>query len=363
MQNSNKKKICIVTRSLGEGGADRVASLQSIFFSDLGYDVYIVSILNYIQYPYKGQLLNLGLMKEQEDTILGRLKRFITFKRFLKKNEIDVIIDHRVRSKTFSETLLSFILYRTDTIYMVHSYNINLYFPSVRWVSKRIYGRAKYIVTVSKGIYERVNRAYRFPNVITIPNPIDFNYIDEKKSDPVEIDFKYILWYGRFEDDSKNLTLLINAYNHSILPDNTIKLVLMGNGKDKLKIQKLISHLDLEEYIKLMPFSENPFPVISNAIFSTLSSKYEGAPMTILESLACGTPVVSVNYLGNNMVVKNEYNGLLVKNHDVDALSEAFSRFVRDKKLYRNCKQNALKSVKKYSTHNVAKQWEQIINT
>jgi len=110
MQNSHKKRICIVTRSLGEGGSDRVASLQSIFLNDLGYDVYVVSILNWIKYPYKGTLLNLGKLKEQEDTALGRIKRFVIFRNFLRRNEIDIIIDHRVRIKTLSECIISLLL-------------------------------------------------------------------------------------------------------------------------------------------------------------------------------------------------------------------------------------------------------------
>ena len=68
MQNTHKKRICIVCRSLSEGGADRVAAMQSIFLTELGYTVYIVTILNSIAYPYKGQLYNLGEIKEKNDT-------------------------------------------------------------------------------------------------------------------------------------------------------------------------------------------------------------------------------------------------------------------------------------------------------
>ena len=74
MQSKHKKRICIVSRSLSEGGADRVAAMQSIFLSDLGYEVFIVTILNSIQYPFKGELFNLGEFKEQNDTFLGRFK-------------------------------------------------------------------------------------------------------------------------------------------------------------------------------------------------------------------------------------------------------------------------------------------------
>ena len=102
MQSNHKKRICIVTRSLSEGGADRVASLQSIMLESLGYEVFIVTVLNSISYPYKGTLFNLGEIKDKNDTIFGRLNRLLLLRKFLKVKEIDIVIDHRVRIKPFS---------------------------------------------------------------------------------------------------------------------------------------------------------------------------------------------------------------------------------------------------------------------
>ena len=63
MQSNNKKRICIVTRSLGGGGLERVAAKQSEYLHDYGYKVFIVTILDQIDYPFKGKLLNLIIHK------------------------------------------------------------------------------------------------------------------------------------------------------------------------------------------------------------------------------------------------------------------------------------------------------------
>ena len=60
-QKSAKIKICIVTSSLAKGGAQKSSSTLSIVLDSLGYEVHIVSILDSIDYPYKGTLLNLGV--------------------------------------------------------------------------------------------------------------------------------------------------------------------------------------------------------------------------------------------------------------------------------------------------------------
>lgn len=363
MQNKHKKRICIVSRSLSEGGADRVAAMQSIFLSNLGYDVHLVIILNNIKYPYKGLLFNLGEIKEKNDSYFGRLNRLLLFKNFLKTNNIDVIIDHRVRCKRFSEYIVSGYVYSKPTIYMVHNFTIERYFPPIKFLTKFFYKNAKSIVAVSSGIEKKIKDAYSFNNVKTIYNPIDFDYIDSLKRQNTDLSYPYIFWYGRFEDKQKNLSLLIDAYALSQLPSGNIKLLLMGNGKDKSYLAKKILNKGLEGFIELLPFSENPFRYINDSKYTVLTSNYEGFPMSVLESLACGIPVVSVAYKNfEDGVIRNEYNGLMIENHNPDALARALNRFFEDEKLYLRCKENAQKSVAIFDVKNISNQWQTLID-
>jgi len=362
MQSKHKKRICIVTRSLSEGGADRVASLQSIFLHDLGYQIFIVSILDATAYPYKGTLLNLGELKSKDNTLLGRFKRFLTFKKFIDDNKIDVVIDHRVRLKTWSEFLISKWIYRTKAIYIVHNIDTKKYFPKVKWVAKRIYKKPSKIVAVSKGIADKVNTKYGYTNVTTILNAVDFNYIDSHKIEPIDVPDNYILWYGRFENEQKNIPLLLRAYMQSTLPRKGIKLIVMGHGKDQKHIEREIKVLNADNYIIILPFTANPFPYIHKSLFVTLSSRYEGFPMTLIESLATAKPVVTVQYENSEeLVIKDEFNGLVVKNHDEAALANALDRFIDDRNLYLSCVTNARKSVSHLSADQIALKWQSLI--
>lgn len=362
MQSNHKKRICIVSRSLSEGGADRVASLQSIMLANLGYDVFIVTILNAISYPYKGELFNLGEIKEKNDTVLGRFNRLLLLRRFLKDKKIDVVIDHRVRIKPFSEYIISAFIYPKETIYMVHNHAINLYFPPFNWLTKLIYKKSKAIVAVSKRIEELSLEKYGFKNLTTIYNPVDFDYINKCKNEPINIKTSYIFWYGRFEDEQKNISLLVNAYAQSKLPSLDYKLLLMGNGKDRENIMAKVEALGLKNSVQLLPFSHNPFNFIFNSKFTVLSSRYEGFPMTVLESLACGIPVVSVKYDNfEDGVLQDSLNGLLVENHNTKALANAMNLFVTDEKLYLSCCKNARSSVKSFSMEHIASQWQNLI--
>ena len=84
--------------------------------------------------------------------------------------------------------------------------------------------------------------------------------------------------------------------------------------------------------------------------------------MTVLESLACGIPVVSVMYDNfEDGVLINDYNGLLVKNNDIEALAEGLNRFIEDEKLYLSCKENTRNSVESFSLNAIAAQWKELI--
>ena len=53
-----------------------------------------------------------------------------------------------------------------------------------------------------------------------------------------------------------------------------------------------------------------------------MTSKYEGLPNALLEAMACGLPIIATDCGGPRDIV-TEYNGLLIPNEDVDALSAA----------------------------------------
>ena len=76
MHSIPKKKICIVTSSLGKGGAEKSSAVLSILLDNLGYEVHIISVLNLIDYDYKGTLLNLGALKSKDDSFFSKLNRF-----------------------------------------------------------------------------------------------------------------------------------------------------------------------------------------------------------------------------------------------------------------------------------------------
>ena len=351
--------------SLGKGGAQKSAALLSIMLDNLGYNVHIVSVLNTIEYKYAGALLNLGELKDKNNSALGRINRFKVFKKYLKSEEFDLIIDSRSRPTSLKELQISKFIYRKfKVIYMVHSYNLNTYFSKSKRISKYIYKNAFKLVAVSNDIKNEIEKQYQLTNIETIYNAVNIDLNEKLSVEKIAINYQYVLFFGRLIDEVKNISLLIDAYKESKLSSENIKLLLLGNGKDELKLKAKVKSENFDGLIEFLPFTNNPFPYIKQAKFTLLTSKYEGFPMVIPESLSVNTPVISVDCKSGPLeIIENEVNGLLVENFNVQALSNAMNSFIFDKTLYNTCKQNAKKSVQKFSLQNIAKKWEELIES
>ena len=140
-------------------------------------------------------------------------------------------------------------------------------------------------------------------------------------------------------------------------------MIILGTGEDQSKLEQLVTNLQMNDFVHLLGFKEDVFDYISNAKFLVLSSKYEGFPMTILEALSLGTPVVSFDCeSGPNEMIVNNQNGILVENQNFNELTHKMNIFVEDEILYQNCKKNAVSSVAKFQSNVIVQQWLQILN-
>ncbi|WP_250433976.1 glycosyltransferase [Hanstruepera flava] len=348
--------------SLGEGGAERSSALLSEILDGLGYDVYIVSIQNNITYSYKGKLFNLGALFSTKRGFLKKIKKGRLFISYLKEHNFDYIIDNRSRNLWLREFIISnFIYSKYKTVYVVRSYNLDYSFSKIKFLAKLNYKRASAIVGVSNEIKSKIEKEFVFKNVVAIQNPVEINGgIFEKQDNLLE----YILCYGRLEEKVKNYSLLLSAFKLSRLPNRNIKLVILGTGPDLSLLMNKVEELKLTRNVIFKPFTENPFEIVKNAIFVCLSSRFEGFPRVLIESLSLGTPVISVDCKsGPSEIIKNKENGLLVENFNAKALADAMDSFIFNSELYDFCKSNAVKSVKKYSTSEIAKKWQTLLNS
>ncbi len=358
MPRENGMKVCLITISLGKGGAERSTALLSQMLVMKGYEVHIVILTDLIDYPFAGKLFNLGELKTQNDSLVQRLSRFRKLRKFLKKENFDYIIDNRNRFSAVKELYyLNYIYKGFKTIYVIRSANLDEYLPRNKWVIKQIINKSHKIVGVSKHIARTINMLFSTDKGVSIYNPVIMFSGNEVNSED-----KYIIFVGRLEDDVKNISLLLESYRQSNLPEKGIRLKIMGSGEDRDKLVQKVTDLGLLEEVEFIPFKPDVYPYLKNAFFTVLTSKYEGFPRALVESLSVGTPVVSVDCVsGPNEIILNEQNGLLVENFNVKALAKAMNRMISDTELYKRCKENSINSIAHLSFENIAEEWDKLL--
>ncbi len=355
----NNHKIAIVSASLGVGGAERFAGLLSIMLQDLGYEVHHIIVLDVVDYDYQGKLVNLGKLFAKEKGIFRAVKKGKFIAQYLKENDIEIIIDNRSRPLLFREIFTQWIYGKRQTYFMIHSASLGMYFPKSRFWADYLYKNATMLICVSKGIEEAVKAKYRFSHTQTIYNPVVLSESILEK--PKHMPEKYLLFFGRLEEKIKNFSLLLKAFSRSKVDEKGVKLMIVGDGADRDFILAKINKLKLNESVEVLPFQKNINPFVQHAHCTVLSSYFEGFPMSITESLAAGTPVISVDCeTGPKEIIQSNFNGLLVENHNEVALAEAIKKIFEDDNLYQNCKNNAKKSVEHLSLTTVAQQWKKI---
>jgi glycosyltransferase involved in cell wall biosynthesis len=171
---------------------------------------------------------------------------------------------------------------------------------------RRSYPRANRVVTVSDSVArELVSGLPLAPGpVTTIYNP------------PV------ILGVGRLTEQ-KDFATLIRAFAQ-LRKNREARLVLLGEGRLRDKLEQLAAHLGVAEDIEMPGFVDNPFKYMARASVTALSSEYEGLPGILIQALACGCPVVSTNCPGGSEEILDSGRfGKLVNIADSDGLAAA----------------------------------------
>ncbi|MDX9960485.1 MAG: glycosyltransferase [Aliarcobacter sp.] len=183
---------------------------------------------------------------------------------------------------------------------------------------QNLYTKADKVITISKEMKNDLNNLFKFNNTqLVINNPYDLRSINILKDQEItEFVFdsqkKYLITMGR----------LINLKRYSdvikSLKDlnESIELILLGDGEEKENLKILTNDLNLEKRIHFIGNVQNPFKYLSKSDIFILSSETEGFPNSLIEALACGLTVISSDCISGprEILAPNTNSSILSKN-------------------------------------------------
>jgi glycosyltransferase involved in cell wall biosynthesis len=129
----------------------------------------------------------------------------------------------------------------------------------------------------------------------------------------------------------KNHALLLKAFAQGPASDPKAHLVLVGEGVLREQIERLAKQHDLTRQVHFLGLRTDIPDVLGAMDVFVLSSDWEGNPLSVMEAMASGLPIVSTAVGGVPDLFENGKEGVLVPAGDVQALSSSLTNLLRDR--------------------------------
>lgn len=211
-------------------------------------------------------------------------------------------------------------------------------------------------VALSQEVRKSISDVYGLckDSVPTIFNGIDLSKCITKTNYKENKIFT-ILHIGRFMQ-VKNHEILIRAFATFVKKHPCSKLQLLGEGEMFDEMQNLAKMLDVADKVEFLGLQSNVYPFLHKADVFCLPSEYEGVPMTLIEAMGTGLPIIASNVGGIPDMLTSKKDALLIDPNEKDII-ETLEFFYSNEGKRKELGQNALRKSVMFSSQTMAKKY------
>ena len=344
----SKMKVMQIIPNLGLGGAEVMVENLSISLVDKGIETCVVSLYNY-ESPITQRLnkKNIPIYFINKKNGLD-LKVILSLYRLFKKEKPDVIHTHLYALQyAVIAAILSRVPVKVHTIHSVAEKEAGKLKRKIYKVFYKYFGVKP--VTISPLVKETVLNEYKLPKtkVEMVYNGIIFKGNNCKVVSTNEEKSVNIVHIGNFKK-AKNHIQLIESFKivNNTRPDTVLKLI--GSGDLEGDIKGKVKELNLEKNVLFLGAQSNVYPYLEQADIFILPSIWEGMPITLIEAMSVGLPIIATRVGGIPDMIINNDSGLLV-DPDTENIAEALLTLINDRNLREKLGASARNSSKRFS--------------
>jgi sugar transferase (PEP-CTERM/EpsH1 system associated) len=208
--------------------------------------------------------------------------------------------------------------------------------PWKRRIARRcLYHLANSVFAISGEVREFYCRETGFPveRMLVIPNGIDVRRIDEASTNGVREEFgftegDFVIGTVARLDATKDPLTLVRAFAklHQTQPDSTLKLLIVGDGSERMRLESFVAEQGLNRAIVFTGLRHDVPHLLRAMNVFALSSLSEGLPLTVLEAMAARLPVVATNVGALPDLVEEDSTGFLTAPQDAEAMANRLAR-------------------------------------
>jgi len=159
-------------------------------------------------------------------------------------------------------------------------------------------------------------------------------------------------------DDNKNHATVIKAL--SFLESKNYKYVVCGVGPNKEKLNQMAADAGLGDKVILAGYRSDIPDILHAADMFVFPSFHEGLPVSALEAMACGLPLICSKIRGNVDIVKDSVNGFLFEPEDYLTLSIGMERLIMEQSLSKKFGEKNKETVRDFSQNAVIEELKKL---
>lgn len=370
------KIIYCIAGTYNSGGMERVLANKANYLVAQGYEVHIITSDQQGRNPYfslddRIVLHDLGIdyCENNEKGIWSKIISYpvkqyrhqVKMRRLLKVLRGDIVIsmfDHEVsflnRIADGSKKILEIHFSRFKRIQYDRS---GLWKAIDKWRSAqdlrlaRKYDRFIVLTEEDKMHWGAIS------NIQVIPNANTFESIDN-----AALDKNIAVAVGRY-DFQKGFDDLIRIWAKVTSINRNWILYIYGHGVMKGELEQLARDLGIDDIVRFCPPTADIKQVYLDSSILLMTSRYEGLPMCLLESQACGVPaVVYACQCGPRDIIENGRNGYLVDPNNPDEFVARLIQLMDEKKLRKEMGLQAKVMSSRFSNEHVMRRWLNLFN-
>lgn len=365
------------------GGMERVLTDKMNYLSDkLGYDIYLITYeqgSHPFSYPLSSNIKYISwdilFYKCSKYPFLKRILSQLRLRRIFKhklheaiKNinpdiivvtnhsypQLDIIVNAPGDSKRVLETHISHNALLKSSEYGCFTIG-RMVARICDWYQMHQMQKYDVLVTLTE---DDKKKWENFKNVVVIPNILTF--YPERVA---QLDEKKIISVGRLEGQ-KGYDLLILAWRSVVAKHPDWQIQIFGDGNCKATLQIMINEAHIEDSFILKEATSDIYAEYVKHSIYVMSSRYEGFGLVLIEAMSSGLPCISFDCpSGPSEIISDGEDGILVKNGDIDKLSESICYLIENekerKRMGRNARQNSLR----YTKEQGMQQWDGLFKT
>ncbi|MFC3121992.1 glycosyltransferase [Agaribacter flavus] len=242
---------------------------------------------------------------------------------YIKQNNVDIIHTHGYKSDILG--VMAAKKAKIPVVVTPHGFENAADFKlrMFIWLGCQAMRFADSVVPLSPQLLEDVKKYGVSPqNLVYIQNGVDLSEVEKVREAPKKLTKtkKRIGFIGQMIS-RKNIKDILDIFNHLCVTRQDIELVLLGDGDERIQLEKYAQSLPSKQDIHFLGYRDDRLDYLRSFDLFVMTSTLEGIPRCLMEACAMGTPVAAYDIPGIDQLVMHQSTGLLAKLGDKETLS------------------------------------------